>query len=75
MVTLLFMVKNTTKPSRISMVIMMYNQQTQWSFDFSHLNQYKTTDIHPEAIACGACDDKVYMHVKASEYMIQSNTL
>jgi acetylornithine deacetylase/succinyl-diaminopimelate desuccinylase-like protein len=39
----------------------------------------KTTDIHPEGaiFARGACDDKgqMYMHVKAFEYMIQSNTL
>lgn len=39
----------------------------------------KTTDLHPEGaiFARGACDDKgqMYMHVKAFEYMIQSNTL
>ena len=39
----------------------------------------KTTDIHPEGaiFARGACDDKgqMYMHVKAFEYMIQSNSL
>ncbi|WP_016989909.1 dipeptidase [Flavobacterium sp. ACAM 123] len=39
----------------------------------------KTTDIHPDGaiFARGACDDKgqMYMHVKAFEYMIQSNTL
>jgi acetylornithine deacetylase/succinyl-diaminopimelate desuccinylase-like protein len=38
----------------------------------------KTTDIQKGAIfARGACDDKgqMYMHVKAFEYMIQSNTL
>ncbi|WP_348799066.1 dipeptidase [Flavobacterium adhaerens] len=39
----------------------------------------KTTNIHPEGaiFARGACDDKgqMYMHVKAFEYMIQSNTL
>lgn len=39
----------------------------------------KTTPIHPEGaiFARGACDDKgqFYMHVKAFEYMIQSNTL
>lgn len=39
----------------------------------------KTTDIHPEGaiFARGACDDKgqMYMHIKAFEYMIQSNTL
>lgn len=39
----------------------------------------KTTPIHPEGaiFARGACDDKgqMYMHVKAFEYMIQSNTL
>jgi acetylornithine deacetylase/succinyl-diaminopimelate desuccinylase-like protein len=39
----------------------------------------KKTDIHPEGaiFARGACDDKgqMYMHVKAFEYMIQSNTL
>jgi len=39
----------------------------------------KTTEIHPEGaiFARGACDDKgqMYMHVKAFEYMIQSNTL
>jgi acetylornithine deacetylase/succinyl-diaminopimelate desuccinylase-like protein len=39
----------------------------------------KTTDVHPEGaiFARGACDDKgqMYMHVKAFEYMIQSNTL
>ena len=39
----------------------------------------KATDIHPEGaiFARGACDDKgqMYMHVKAFEYMIASNTL
>ena len=39
----------------------------------------KKTDIHPEGaiFARGACDDKgqMYMHIKAFEYMIQSNTL
>ena len=39
----------------------------------------KKTDIHPEGaiFARGACDDKgqMYMHVKALEYMVQSNTL
>src|SRR6478735_1342682 len=39
----------------------------------------KTTEIHPEGaiFARGACDDKgqMYMHVKALEYMVQSNTL
>jgi len=39
----------------------------------------KKTNIHPEGaiFARGACDDKgqMYMHVKAFEYMIQSNTL
>ena len=39
----------------------------------------KTTEIHPEGaiFARGSCDDKgqMYMHVKAFEYMIQSNTL
>ena len=39
----------------------------------------KPTAIHPEGaiFARGACDDKgqMYMHVKAFEYMIQSNTL
>jgi len=39
----------------------------------------KTTEIHPEGaiFARGACDDKgqMYMHVKAFEYMIQTNTL
>jgi acetylornithine deacetylase/succinyl-diaminopimelate desuccinylase-like protein len=39
----------------------------------------KTTDIHPEGaiFARGACDDKgqMYMHVKAFEYMIATNTL
>jgi len=39
----------------------------------------KKTDTHPEGaiFARGACDDKgqMYMHVKAFEYMIQSNTL
>ena len=39
----------------------------------------KTTEIHPEGaiFARGACDDKgqMYMHVKAFEYMIQSNSL
>ncbi len=39
----------------------------------------KTTSIHPEGaiFARGACDDKgqMYMHVKAFEYMIQSNNL
>ncbi len=39
----------------------------------------KKTTIHPEGaiFARGACDDKgqMYMHVKAFEYMIQSNTL
>ncbi|MEY2701417.1 MAG: hypothetical protein RLY43_37, partial [Bacteroidota bacterium] len=39
----------------------------------------KTTPIHPEGaiFARGACDDKgqMYMHVKAFEYMIASNTL
>ncbi|MCR4031835.1 MULTISPECIES: dipeptidase [Flavobacterium] len=39
----------------------------------------KTTDIHPEGaiFARGACDDKgqMYMHVKALELMVQSNTL
>jgi acetylornithine deacetylase/succinyl-diaminopimelate desuccinylase-like protein len=39
----------------------------------------KKTDIHPEGaiFARGACDDKgqMYMHVKAFEYMIQSNNL
>ena len=39
----------------------------------------KKTEIHPEGaiFARGACDDKgqMYMHVKAFEYMIQSNTL
>jgi acetylornithine deacetylase/succinyl-diaminopimelate desuccinylase-like protein len=57
----------------------MYNRQTQWSLDFSPFEPViKTTDIHPEgAILRGACDDKgqMYMHVKAFEYMIQSNTL
>ncbi len=39
----------------------------------------KVTPIHPEGaiFARGACDDKgqMYMHVKAFEYMIQSNNL
>ncbi|QKJ61640.1 dipeptidase [Flavobacterium sp. M31R6] len=39
----------------------------------------KKTEIHPEGaiFARGSCDDKgqMYMHVKAFEYMIQSNTL
>lgn len=39
----------------------------------------KTTEIHPDGaiFARGSCDDKgqMYMHVKAFEYMIQSNTL
>lgn len=39
----------------------------------------KKTDIHPEGaiFARGACDDKgqMYMHVKAFELMIQTNTL
>ena len=39
----------------------------------------KTTDIHPEGaiFARGSCDDKgqMYMHVKAFEYMIASNSL
>lgn len=39
----------------------------------------KKTEAHPEGaiFARGACDDKgqMYMHVKAFEYMIQSNTL
>ena len=39
----------------------------------------KKTEIHPEGaiFARGACDDKgqMYMHVKALEYMVQSNTL
>ena len=39
----------------------------------------KTTEIHPEGaiFARGSCDDKgqMYMHVKALEYMVQTNTL
>ena len=39
----------------------------------------KKTEIHPEGaiFARGACDDKgqMYMHIKAFEYMIQSNSL
>ncbi len=39
----------------------------------------KATEIHPEGaiFARGSCDDKgqMYMHVKAFEYMIQSNSL
>ena len=39
----------------------------------------KKTEIHPEGaiFARGSCDDKgqMYMHVKALEYMIESNTL
>lgn len=39
----------------------------------------KTTDIHPDGaiFARGACDDKgqMYMHVKALEYMVQTETL
>ena len=39
----------------------------------------KPTEIHPEGaiFARGACDDKgqMYMHIKALEYMIQTNTL
>ena len=39
----------------------------------------KPTEIHPEGaiFARGSCDDKgqMYMHVKAFEYMVQSNTL
>ena len=39
----------------------------------------KSTEIHPEGaiFARGACDDKgqMYMHVKAFEYMIQSDSL
>lgn len=39
----------------------------------------KPTEIHPEGaiFARGSCDDKgqMYMHVKAFEYMMQSNTL
>jgi len=39
----------------------------------------KTTPIHPEGaiFARGACDDKgqMYMHVKAFEYMVQTNNL
>ena len=39
----------------------------------------KTTEIHPEGaiFARGACDDKgqMYMHVKAFEYMMQTNSL
>ena len=39
----------------------------------------KTTEIHPEGaiFARGACDDKgqMYMHVKAFEYMMETNSL
>ncbi|SCY50085.1 dipeptidase [Flavobacterium caeni] len=39
----------------------------------------KTTELHPEGaiFARGACDDKgqMYMHVKALEYMVRTNTL
>ena len=39
----------------------------------------KTTEIHPEGaiFARGSCDDKgqMYMHIKAFEYMIHSNSL
>ena len=39
----------------------------------------KVTEIHPDGaiFARGSCDDKgqMYMHVKAFEYMIQSNSL
>lgn len=39
----------------------------------------KTTEIHPEGaiFARGSCDDKgqMYMHIKALEYMIHSNSL
>ncbi len=39
----------------------------------------KTTELHPDGaiFARGACDDKgqMYMHVKALEYMVQTNTL
>jgi putative aminopeptidase FrvX len=53
---------------------MMYNQQTQWNFDPIWACD-KTTDSSEFCTWC--LDDKgqMYMHVKAFEYMIQSNTL
>jgi hypothetical protein len=58
---------------------MMYNRQTQWNFGLLPIwacknHWYSSRRSH---FARGACDDKgqMYMHVKAFEYMIQSNTL
>jgi hypothetical protein len=58
---------------------MMYNRQTQWSFGLLPIwTCNKTTDIHPEGailLVVPVTKGQMYMHVKAFEYMIQSNTL
>jgi acetylornithine deacetylase/succinyl-diaminopimelate desuccinylase-like protein len=54
----------------------MYNHQIHWNFGLLPIEPViKKTDIHPEGaiFARGSCDDnKMYMHVKALEYMVQS---
>jgi acetylornithine deacetylase/succinyl-diaminopimelate desuccinylase-like protein len=56
------------------------NRQTRWICAPPPFEPViKTTEIHPEGaiFARGSCDDKgqMYMHVKALEYMVQSNSL
>jgi acetylornithine deacetylase/succinyl-diaminopimelate desuccinylase-like protein len=67
-------------PTVLFTVIMMYNRQTQWNFGLLPIWACDKTLISIQKepfFARGACDDKgqMYMHVKAFEYMIQSNTL
>ena len=62
------------------MVIMMYNLQIRSIYGTAPPFEpvIKKTAIHPEGaiFARGACDDKgqMYMHVKAVEYMIATET-
>jgi acetylornithine deacetylase/succinyl-diaminopimelate desuccinylase-like protein len=57
---------------------MMYNRRPNGVWTSPHLSLWlKLISIQKDHFARGACDDKgqMYMHVKAFEYMIQSNTL
>jgi hypothetical protein len=58
---------------------MMYNHQIHWNFGLSPFEPViKKTDIHPKALFCPWIvwwQGQMYMHVKALEYMVQSNTL
>jgi acetylornithine deacetylase/succinyl-diaminopimelate desuccinylase-like protein len=55
----------------------MYNRQTQWNFDSPFEPVIKPLTFIQKEFCTWCLDDKgqMYMHVKAFEYMIQSNTL